>query len=340
MPSKAAVPAPRSLLPVLAAVLIALLIGACGTSAKPRARTAAGADRADRSGPTLSALTVSSLGSLPAAVEDAAAAPLPGGRMALLGGIDSAQLSTDSILVLDGADATPAGTLPLPQHDAQAATLGGDVYVFGGGQVASYDHILAYDPASASTTQVGSLPTPASDVAVASIGDTAYIVGGYTGASWLDTIIAWSPGGGPRVVAHLPVGLRYAAVAAAGRRLIIAGGTQTSAVSDRIYSFDPATGAVTAIGRLPSPLTHASAVFLDGRVVVVGGRRQADGEQTNEILAIDPSTGAVSPIGQLPQPLSDAAVGLSGGRVVVAGGDDGNGPQSAVLALTPHVRPG
>ena len=135
----------------------------------------------------------------------------------------------------------------MPQHDAQAARLG-DVYVFGGGVVSSYDHILRYDPATDRVAAVGRLPSAASDVAVASLGDTAYVVGGYDGASWLDTILAWRPGSAPRVVGRLPVGLRYAAVAAVGCCLLIVGGTTPRGISDAIVSFDPATGSVSRIG--------------------------------------------------------------------------------------------
>jgi hypothetical protein len=268
---------------------------------------------------------------------DAAAAPLPDGRLALLGGIDSSQSSTDSIVTLRGATASKGGTLPAPQHDAQAATLGPYAYVFGGGQFSSYQHILRYDPGSGAVTEAGSLPTPASDVAVVSIGKIAFIIGGYTGTTPLDTIVAWAPGATPRVIGHLPAGLRYAAAAVAGRRIIIAGGTESGGVSDAILSFDPYTGAVRTLGRLPAPLTHASAAFVDGRVLVIGGRRQVSGGQTGTILAIDPSTGAVSTVGRLPQPLSDAAVVLSGDQITVAGGDNGNGPQSAILTLTPKA---
>jgi N-acetylneuraminic acid mutarotase len=171
---------------------------------------------------------------------------------------------------------------------------------------------------------------------VAAIGNTAYEVGGYNGSAFLDTIIAWSPGRAPRVVGHLPAGLRYAAVAAADGRLIIAGGTLTSGLTDQILSFDPRAGTVAPLGHLPVPLTHASAVFVDGRVLVVGGRRQLDGDQTTAILAVNPRTGAVNIAARLPQPLSDAAVALSTGRVIVAGGDDGSGPQSSILSLTPR----
>jgi hypothetical protein len=278
-----------------------------------------------------------SLGALPAAVEDSAVAPVGAGRLALLGGIDAAQSSVDTITLLSGGATTAGGTLPAPQHDAQAAQLGAAVYVFGGGVVSSYDHILRYDPASGLLTAAGTLPTPASDVAVVALGDTAYVIGGYDGVHPLDTILAWRPGESARVVGRLPAGLRYAAVAIAGAKLIIAGGTegQGQLVSDAIFSFDPATGALARIGRLPVGLTHASAASLDGQVLIVGGRRQLSGGHSDAILAIDPVTGRVRDAGRLPTPLSDAAVAASGGRVIVAGGESPAGPQRSIIALVP-----
>ena len=278
---------------------------------------------------------VRSLGALPSAVQDVAVAPLGLGRLALLGGIDAAQSSVATITITDSGSARAAGTLPAPQHDAQAATLGPDVYVFGGGVVSSYDHILRYDPATEQVTSVATLPTAASDVAVATLGDTAYVVGGYDGVHPLDTILAWRPGDAPRAVAHLPAGLRYAAVAAVDGRLIIAGGSQgpAEALSDAIYSFDPASDALRQIGRLPVALTHASAAAIDGQMLVVGGRRQLDGDQSSAILAIDPSTGRVHTAGRLPVALSDAAVAATGGLVLVAGGESPAGVQDSILEL-------
>jgi N-acetylneuraminic acid mutarotase len=126
-------------------------------------------------------------------------------------------------------------------------------------------------------------------------------------------------------------------VAPVGHRIIIAGGTVTAGPSDEILSFDTRTRTVSKLGRLPTPLTHASAAAVDGRVVVIGGRRQLNGDQTASILAIDPGTGAESMVGHLPQPLSDAAVVPTRGRIIVAGGDNGNGAQASILALTPRL---
>ena len=130
--------------------------------------------------------------------------------------------------------------------------------------------------------------------------------------------------------------MRYAAVAASGSRLLVAGGTVAGAPCDWIFSFDPSTGAVTRIGRLPYPLTHATAATLDGEVLVIGGRRALDGEQIDAVLAINPADGRVRAVGRLPRPLSDAAVAPVGGRIIVAGGDGGNGPLSSILTLTPQ----
>ena len=169
------------------------------------------------------------LGNLPVAVQDSAVAPLGLSSIVLLGGIDAGRSSTADVTVTNSGSAHAAGALPEPQHDAQAATLGTQVYVFGGGVVSSYDHILHYDPATRQVSAAGTLPSAASDVAVTVIGNTAYIVGGYDGAHPLDTILAWHPGAAPRVVGHLPEGLRYAAVATVDGRLIIAGGSRARA---------------------------------------------------------------------------------------------------------------
>lgn len=321
-----------------AAVLAATVSAGCGSSSN--SSPAQGGSRPSRTAqsapakPQLQSVTVASAGSLPSAVAFPAVASLPDGRVVLLGGLIASGGSTDSITVLSGSSVVRQGTLPQPQHDAQAAALGSDVYVFGGGDVSSYSHILRYDPAAGTVSSAGTLPAAASDVAVAAIGQTAYVVGGYDGTHWLDTILAWQPGSSPRVVAHLPFGLRYAAVAAVGGRLIIAGGTTPDGLSDAILSFDPASGSVTRLGRLPVGLAHTSAATVADRVLIVGGRRSSSGDQTATILSVDPSSGAVRRVGRLPQPLSDAAVTVSGNHVLVLGGETSAGPQGGILTLT------
>jgi N-acetylneuraminic acid mutarotase len=266
------------------------------------------------------ALSYRPLFSLSAPLRDPASAPLPGGRFVLLGGLDAADTSTAGIELAGLHGVTRTASLPIAQHDAQAAALGGNVYVFGGGSYSELDHIVRFDPSSGAVATVGSLPSAQSDVAVTEFAGSAYVVGGFDGASWKNTILAWHPGSAATVVGRLPVGLRYAAVTAAAGRLIIIGGSTPSAASDAILSFDPATGRVRRIGTLPEPITHAGAATLGSTVFVVGGRGDALDAQTARLWAIDPSTGRVRTAGRLPQPLSDAGVLAVGHGIVVAGG--------------------
>ena len=319
----------------LAALAVALAVSGGGG---PTAAGRSSAPHAHRATVTVVTMRVARSGSLPAAVEDAAIAAPAGGPL-LLGGIRTGGASTAAIVAVRGG--AGARALPGAQHDAQAAVLGGTVYVFGGGVVASYDHILRVDPHSGRVTVVAHLPHPQSDVAVTTLDGTAYIVGGYDGSAALDTILAWRPGWHhAHLVARLPFALRYASVAASGGTLTIAGGTLTDGVSDAILTYAPGrSSAVVQTGVLPAPLTHASAVTLGGRIYVVGGRRTADGQPTAQILQIEPATATASVVGARPAPRSDAAVVGAGGAIVVAGGRTSRGALTrTVLTITPRVR--
>jgi N-acetylneuraminic acid mutarotase len=316
---------------------LTLTLAACGssghTSSSPH-RTAK--TTTARSGNAVAVkLDYRPLFSLPAAVQDPASAALPDGRFVLLGGIDAADTSTANITVADRRGRQRSASLPNAQHDAQAAVLSGQIYVFGGGQFTQYDHILRFDPASGSVTTAGSLPRAESDVAVTQLGGSAYIVGGFDGTNSLDTIVAWTPSGGARVVAHLPVALRYAAVASAGGALLIIGGSTPTGASDAVYRFDPASATVRQLGRMPRPITHAGAAAIGQTVYVVGGRGDSLDARSAAVWAIDPLTGRVRSAGRLPQPISDAGVVSLGDAIVAAGGKTAAGTQSGVGEIVP-----
>jgi hypothetical protein len=326
---------------LLCLVIVAIFIASAGSTSSSKARGSVSPTHAARPSGRLAAvapeLRQRRIGTLAAPLEDAAAVSTEIGRVVLLGGLDSSDTSTAAITIVAVGQTESAGELPQAQHDAQGAYLEGGVYVFGGGQFSSYDHILRYQPADDRVSIVGHLPQPASDVAVATIGSTAYIVGGYNGEVALDTILAWQSGGVPRIVGRLPAGLRYAAVAATGSKVIIAGGSTETGTSRAILSFDPATGQVTQIGSLPQPLTHSSAASLGGVVYVIGGRGSALRSQTSAILAVDPDSGRVRRVGTLAQPLSDAATAIEGRHIILAGGQSATGTQSSIFELTPET---
>jgi DNA-binding beta-propeller fold protein YncE len=263
-------------------------------------------------------------------------APLDADHVLVLGGLDTADTSTDTVLLAGANGGRPLGRLPTALHDSAATRLGSSVYVFGGGTgTAQLDEIVRVN-AAGRTSVSGHLPAPSSDQAAAVIGGTAYVVGGFTGSRWLDSIVAWRPGMRARVVAHLPSPLRYAAVAAVGRRLVIAGGSlPTGSASDSVLAFTPASGRVVRIGRLPSPTTHAAAASLGEVAYVIGGRSADRNTPTARIVSIDPSTRRVRRAGQLPTATSDLAATAVRGTILVAGGRTPAGTTASLLELVP-----
>jgi YVTN family beta-propeller protein len=318
-------------------VLGLLLVAGCGGAHK-KAATATSTVPPDpvRRTPAIRRLVPVAAGSLPDAIEDAAAAPYGGGAV-LIGGLTPADVSSDEIVTATRAGSQRVGRIPGALHDSAAVTIGRNAYLFGGGNgVAQIDTIQMIDPRSGAAQVVGHLPAGSSDQAAAAIGRTAYIVGGYTGTRWLDTIVAWSPGGHAHVVAHLPHTLRYAAVTSAAGKLVIAGGSlENGTASDAVYAYTPGRRAVASLGRLPAPTTHAAAAAIGATAFVIGGRGATVGTPTARILAVDPVKKTVRAFGALSQPLSDLAAVSEPRGILLAGGHAATG--TVVAALTELV---
>lgn len=328
---------------VVVGIVIVLVVsglgGGAGTNAAQSRRAATArrerANQARHRAPASVRVAYRSLYALPAPLRDPAYTTLSGGRVVTLGGLDSADVSSSEVQVLSTRGVLQHTALPAAQHDAQAATIGADAYVFGGGNLSELDHILRYDPATGAVTQVGALSAPQSDVAVASVGSTAYVVGGYDGTNYFDTIVAWHPGGQPAPVAHLPVGLRYAAVTIAGGGLIVIGGSSPAGATSAIYRYDLTTHKVSRIGVLPHPITHANAATIGSTAYLIGGRGDGLTSQTSAVWAINPVTGHLTSAGRLPRPTSDSATATVGGSILVVGGLSGTTTLASVGELTP-----
>lgn len=324
---------------------LALVLAGCGGSGTAaggvagREKSATHERRTLRTPPAPRAATLSyrHLYTLPAPLRDPAYAALSPGHFVLIGGLSAADTSTSEVYVGDLEHVRQVATLGTAQHDAQAATLAGRVYVFGGGSFSELDHIFSFDPTGSALATVGALPSAQSDVAVTSIGQTAYVVGGYDGVNWKNTILSYRPrASSTKLAATIPVGLRYAAVTAIDGRVLIAGGSTPMAASRAILSFDPQTGKVTRIGTLPSPVTHGELAPLGQFAYLVGGRGNGTTSQTARIFAIDAKTGRVTPAGRLPTGLSDAALLPDGGSLLLIGGlESSGGVSDAVGQLTP-----
>ncbi len=277
-------------------------------------------------------LQVGVVGHLPTPASRVSVVALRDGQIAALGGL-TATGSSDQILVGRPSALRRAGKLTVATHDAAAADLGGQVFLFGGGQSLSFDGIDRIDPATGAAEPAGTIGEPLSDLGVAVVGQVAYLVGGYTGSAWATAIQRFVPGRRPSVAGRLPAGLRYAGVAALGGRVYVVGGLTTRGASPAILSFDPSRGTVRRVGSLPRPVAHGTLVALGRSLYLIGGT-DADGAPLASIVRIDPRTGASAAAGSLPIPLADVGA-VAVGRTIVAVGGEGARPSADVLEFRP-----
>lgn len=253
------------------------------------------------------------------------AAVSEGRRVLIIGGVDSSDVSTSSVLAFDPSRAglAPAGELSRPLHDVAAVVVPAGALVFGGGSSETTDTVERLRPGSSGTV-VGRLPRPASDLSAVRVGASAVVIGGYDGTQPLSSVLRTADGRSFSTVAQLPVPVRYASLALGGGTIFVLGGELADGLdSDRIQAVDLADGTASVVGRLPGPLSHASSVELGGRTYLLGGRLA--GRTTDQILRFRPGSADAVKVGRLPSPVQNAAAASVGRSAYLFGGLDSQG---------------
>jgi serine/threonine-protein kinase PknK len=257
-----------------------------------------------------------------------------GSQVFVYGGFTSTGTTTAEILRFDPATGKvgAVGALAVPVHDAAGVALGGEALIIGGGNKHPLSIVQRVD-ASGVSRVIGNLPAPRADLSVASVGTSALIIGGGASGVLDRPILATDDGVHFRQVATLLLGVRYAAVAAAGGMVYVIGGVGAAGDRAEIQRIDPVTGDVTVIGRMPQPVSHASAINIAGRLLVIGGRRSGDAQDA--IWEVDLQTGATRLIGRLPQPVSDFATAVIDQTGYLIGGETDTQVRSIVSITVP-----
>jgi len=99
---------------------------------------------------------------------------------------------------------------------------------------------------------------------------------------------------------------------------LISGGEYTGTFSNAIQRISLPSRTARIVGHLPTPLAHAMAATVDGRIYVLGGL--APGGPSAAIRRFDPATSRLSIAGRLPRPRTDAAFATLGRVVYLLGG--------------------
>jgi N-acetylneuraminic acid mutarotase len=116
--------------------------------------------------------------------------------------------------------------------------------------------------------------------------------------------------------------VRYPAIAAVGTTIYLFGGvvnSQAGVDTSAVQRLDTASGKIDVVAHLPTSLSHASAMVINGQVFVVGGYVN-NTQLSDQILRFDPATNATTVAGHLPAPISDAAAAVIANRGFLVGG--------------------
>ena len=214
------------------------------------------------------------VGTLPAALHDAAAARL-GAGVYLFGGGDGVR-QLDGIQRVSPGSPTTVSTLPAPSSDQSAAVIGRTAYVVGGYTGTQWlDTIVAWRPGTTARV-VGHLPEALRYAAVASADGRLVIAGGSTPAGTASqNVLVFDPQT-HRVtrIGRLPTPTTHAAAAAIGRLVYVIGGRSATidTPTTAIEAVDPVARRVESAGTLLSPRSDLAAISLGARILLAGGR--------------------------------------------------------------------
>jgi serine-type D-Ala-D-Ala carboxypeptidase/endopeptidase (penicillin-binding protein 4) len=217
--------------------------------------------------------TVSSVGSLPQPVHDAAAA-LIGSKMFVFGG--GTAEGTDVVQEFDSGSlqGRVAGHIPEPLSDLAAATVGDTTYLVGGWTGSTYNSTVFATKDGTHFQKAGALPEAVRYPAVTVEGGKVIIAGGQTSSSETADVISFDPSTGKAAkIATLPEPVAHAAAFTLGSTVYVAGGTNTS--GQAVSTVTAIAGSsVSAEPALTHPISDA-AVAADpgGGVLLVGGER-------------------------------------------------------------------
>jgi non-specific serine/threonine protein kinase len=257
-----------------------------------------------------------------------------GDALFVLGGRNAAKVSVADAYRIDPVDgnATRFSALEPPVHDAAGVFVQDAPMVIGGGAPPIQRIVQSLKP-NGEIVPLAEMPAPRADHVAALIGDTTYVLGGGDDAATLIPEVIAFDGTAWRSVGTLAEPVRYPAVAVIDDAVYLFGGVSSSEGTDTasVQRYDPATGTTQVVAELPTPLSHASAVLLGGRVYVVGG--YVNNVASAQVLAFDPSAGTFTPAGDLDAPRTDAGVVTIGDTGYLVGGESADGAVATVTLL-------
>ena len=285
---------------------------------------------------------VRQIGSLNAAVHDAAGSIIQGRALVFGGGTPTTVASNEAFPTRPPAG---LGSLPTPRSDAAAVSVGITTYIVGGYTGTAPDPSVLATTNGVKFESVATLPVPVRYPAVASTAGKLYVFGGQAisgrqAGMPVDDIQEVDPAThSATVVGHLPEPLEASAAVELGGHIYLAGGDTTTPepttqgvgtsqlsveshpsgspplfTTSAIWAFDPVKHQLLGAGHLQVPVSHAAMTVLGGRAWIIGGESGANQVSDVQMIKPDASFGTAGAAG--------AGSPYFGGKLLIA--DRGN----------------
>jgi N-acetylneuraminic acid mutarotase len=222
--------------------------------------------------------------------------------------------------------------MPYPRREFATATVGGKIYVIGGGDTQApvipspaTTTVQIYDPATNTWSLAAAMPVATRNHAAAVVNGRIYVAGGESEvAPALKTLQEYDPVTGLwSSKADMPYELRGSAATGAGGNLFVFGGDGLGFDTANALSYD--VGSDTWSSR--APMLRAgrdmAAVTVDGKPLVLGGYGSTwlpDAGYYRLVQQFDAATDTWTERTDMYIPRSDFAAALLDGTVYVAGG--------------------
>jgi N-acetylneuraminic acid mutarotase len=271
------------------------------------------------------------LAPLPAGPRQECAVVTVDGKVYVIGGFDKGAEVVPTVEAYDPESDSWASVAPLPAplHHANAASVGGKIYVLGslkGELFSASGESYVYDPAKDSWSNVASLPAgrERGGAGVAVIGSHVYVAGGYRAGSVADVDRYDTSKDVWESLPPLPEA-RDHLVGAAVQGAFFAIGGRNGGIEElrgQVDRFDPGKGTWASGAPMLTPRGGAAAGVIDDRIYVVGGEGNvnADTGVFEENEAYDPAKDAWSSGPPMKPPKHGTGGAVVGGKLYVPGG--------------------
>ena len=167
--------------------------------------------------------------------------------------------------------------LPTSRSNMAATTYESNIYVIAGtSDNGVSSKVEAYSQATHSWTTLQDKPTPVTESTAVVVGEKIFVPGGKTEDGVVtDKLEVFDPRRNLwEEKASLPTGLSDYALATFGGSLYLFGGWDGSQASDITLKYNPEQDKWSELTKLPHPLTSATAVQIENRIVLMGKTEQ------------------------------------------------------------------